>query len=40
LHREVSAPTECRSRPYERLMGEEAFAVVKRWVDETNPEGI
>ena len=40
LHREVSAPTEGRSRPYERLMGEEAFAVVKRWFDETNPEGI
>ena len=40
LQREVSAPTHGRSRPYERLMGEEAFAVVKRWIDETNPEGI
>ena len=40
LQREVSAPTDGRSRPYERLMGDEAFAVVKRWIDATNPEVI
>ena len=40
LQREVSAPTHGRSRPYERLMGEEALAVVTRWIEETNPEGM
>ena len=40
LHSEVSAPTHSRSRPYERLMGEEALAVVTRWIEETNPEGM
>ena len=40
LHSEVSAPTDGRSRSYEQLLGEEANAVVKRWIEETNPEGI
>ncbi len=40
LIREVRAPVDARSRPYERLMGEEAFAVVKRWFDEAKPEVI
>jgi guanine deaminase len=40
LHREVSAPTHERSRPYERMMGDEAFNVLKLWFDATKPEVI
>jgi guanine deaminase len=40
LRREVSAPTHERSRPYERLMTDEAHAVVEAWFKKTNPEVI
>jgi tRNA(Arg) A34 adenosine deaminase TadA len=40
LKHEVSVGPGERARPYERLLGEEAFAVVKKWFDETQPDVI
>jgi len=40
LVREVSVPIDERSRPYERLLGEEAFAVVEEWWQQKKPEPI
>jgi tRNA(Arg) A34 adenosine deaminase TadA len=34
---EVRAPTSQRARPYERLLGAEALAVVKEWWERTKP---
>jgi len=40
LLREVRSPTGERSRPYERLLGEEALAVVEDWWKRARPEPI
>lgn len=37
---EVRLPVDERSRPYERLLGDEAFAVVQRWWETSSPEPI
>ena len=38
LVKEAATPSNQRDRPYERLLGDEAFAVVKEWWDRANPE--
>ena len=40
LVQEVRLPVEQRSRPYERLLGEEALAVVRDWWERAQPEAI
>ncbi len=37
LETEVATPTEQRNRPYQRLLGDETFAVFKEWWDKTGP---
>ena len=38
LAKEVATPSNQRDRPYERLLGEETFAVFKEWWDKANPD--
>lgn len=38
LDQEVATPTEQRKRPYRRLLGDEAFAVLKDWWDGADRE--
>ena len=40
LYHEVRLPSEQRPRPYERLLGAEAFAVLRAWWDESEREVI
>lgn len=40
LLEEVRQPPQARTRPYERLLGQEAFAVVEEWWERMRPEPI
>ncbi len=40
LDTEVATPSTERERPYERLLGEECFSMVKEWWDAHNPTVI
>lgn len=40
LAAEVTLPSGQRARPYERLLGDEAWAVLMAWVERTKPQGL